>query len=343
MTRDEIRGLIGGYSTGSLTDAERKMLFEAALEDQDLFDDLAREQALKEALDAPGAKRRLISALTAASKPWWKAPWVWALAGAAIAVAITGIFLLRPAPKQELARVELPAPPAVPFVPPAPPVVPPAPAIPLPKTEAKPTPAPIQTVSPKQEATPELEKVARAQAPAPPPAPQSVGQLGPVPSPDVALGFAVNGIPTAPLTAGAVGGGGGGRGGGRGGAAPANRAVQQFAADATREVRFAFDYSVTPEGVLRVTPAINGFLSVSVNSPTAMPVLFANRPLQNGVATEVQLPMDASSVMVVFSLREAPADSLKFSGPANDPLSGTKADPNLSPNSRLIAVIPLPR
>jgi len=34
MTPDEARKLLGGYATGSLTEAERTALFEAALEDQ---------------------------------------------------------------------------------------------------------------------------------------------------------------------------------------------------------------------------------------------------------------------------------------------------------------------
>jgi len=63
MNRDEIRKLLGGYATGTLTAAEQKLLFEAALDDQELFEELEREQALKEMLEQPGARSRLISAL----------------------------------------------------------------------------------------------------------------------------------------------------------------------------------------------------------------------------------------------------------------------------------------
>ena len=56
MTADEARKLLGGYATGSLTEAERKVLFEAALQDQELFDELAGEQVLKEVLDEPGTR-----------------------------------------------------------------------------------------------------------------------------------------------------------------------------------------------------------------------------------------------------------------------------------------------
>ncbi len=75
MTRDEIRKLIGGYATGSLTEAERKPLFEAALEDQELFDELAREQALKEMLDEPGAKRAADCQARADRRCSWRGSW----------------------------------------------------------------------------------------------------------------------------------------------------------------------------------------------------------------------------------------------------------------------------
>src|SRR5207302_9775727 len=45
VNREDIRKLVGGYATGTLTDAERALLFEAALDDQDIFDDLADEHA----------------------------------------------------------------------------------------------------------------------------------------------------------------------------------------------------------------------------------------------------------------------------------------------------------
>src|ERR1700722_12965941 len=57
---------MSGYATGSLTESERTVLFEAALEDQHLFDQLAREQALKDLIDQPGARDRLIAALAPA-------------------------------------------------------------------------------------------------------------------------------------------------------------------------------------------------------------------------------------------------------------------------------------
>ena len=70
MKREEVEKLLGGYATGTLTESERKALFEAALTDQTLFNALANEQALKDLLDNPRARRRLLTALRAqASRP----------------------------------------------------------------------------------------------------------------------------------------------------------------------------------------------------------------------------------------------------------------------------------
>ena len=123
MTRDDLEKLIGGYATGSLTEAEKKALFEAALDDQDLFEQLAREQALKEILDEPGAKQRLIAALSDPKPAWWRRPLVWSLAGAVAAgvIAVTWVVDRRPQPV-EIAQVQS-APPVAPPEVNAPPVL----------------------------------------------------------------------------------------------------------------------------------------------------------------------------------------------------------------------------
>ena len=59
MNKDEIRKLIGGYASGTLTAAEQQQLFEAALDDQDLFDELQKEQPLKELLSDPASREQL--------------------------------------------------------------------------------------------------------------------------------------------------------------------------------------------------------------------------------------------------------------------------------------------
>ncbi len=55
--------ILGGYATDTLTEDEKRRLFEAALEDQELFDALADEEALKALLADPEARRRIVSSL----------------------------------------------------------------------------------------------------------------------------------------------------------------------------------------------------------------------------------------------------------------------------------------
>ncbi len=75
MPEKDLEKLLGGYATGTLTEEERKALFEAALHDQGLFNALADEQALKELLDDPVSRRRLLDMLEKASAHpaagWW--------------------------------------------------------------------------------------------------------------------------------------------------------------------------------------------------------------------------------------------------------------------------------
>ncbi|HKW96210.1 MAG TPA: hypothetical protein VJN43_00680 [Bryobacteraceae bacterium] len=103
MKREEIEKLLGGYATGTLTGSERDALFQAALEDQNLFDELAGETALKELLEDPDARAFLLQALPEEPEQHnvrWNA-WRWASAwSAAAAVVVVGAVLLRtPAPQ----------------------------------------------------------------------------------------------------------------------------------------------------------------------------------------------------------------------------------------------------
>lgn len=146
MTRDEARKLLAAYATGSLTDAEGTALFEAALEDQELFDELAGEQVLKEILDEPGARQRLLAAL----EPPGHRAWLWGWAGAAATLAIVVgvvVFNRTPPPPQQIAQVtkspEPVATPATPIQTPPPPApvarkVAPLPAPPPPAPPPKP-------------------------------------------------------------------------------------------------------------------------------------------------------------------------------------------------------------
>ena len=115
MTRDEIRKLLGGYATGTLTDEERRALFEAALEDQELFDALADEEALRELLSDERYRRELAAAL-GEKKPgfgerllgWWRRPLPAAIGAAAAvgAIAIGLVVATRPTAQQVAMRTE---------------------------------------------------------------------------------------------------------------------------------------------------------------------------------------------------------------------------------------------
>ena len=88
MNREDVQKLLGGYATGTLTPEEQQALFAAALDDQELFDALAREQSLRDLLRDPAAKARVLSALDTARVPWYRHGW-WR--PAAVAVAMAGI------------------------------------------------------------------------------------------------------------------------------------------------------------------------------------------------------------------------------------------------------------
>ncbi len=356
MTRDEIRGLIGAYATGSLSAAERKALFEAALDDQELFDELAGEQALKELLDGPGVKARMLAALAPRPRPMWARVWVWAAAGAFAMAVIAGIVLFKTPREVEIAQVTAPAAPVPPPI--AAPSAAPPPIVLNQAAPTAPAPALKKTQPPAEAAAPvatqgavtvtgEASLLKTESAPAAPAAPAAQAQAGAQSTQDsvtVAPENALGGVPAAAGRGGRGGGGGrggAGGGGGGGGNLGANRIIASPQATVA-PVRFAFDYSVTPEGILRIVPASNGFLTVGSNNRSAMSTLFNSRPVQAGSVTEVPLPADCVSALVIFSAREMPAGFQNITSPP-DASSGTKSDPNPTPDSVLIAMVPVRR
>jgi hypothetical protein len=108
MPRDDLEKLLGGYATNTLTGAERKALFEAALTDQALFSALADEQALKDLLDDPRSRRHLLAALEAMEKKkaWFQQPWSWALAGSLAAGVLAVTLVVREASLPPLGQPE---------------------------------------------------------------------------------------------------------------------------------------------------------------------------------------------------------------------------------------------
>jgi hypothetical protein len=93
VTQEEIRKLLGGYAANTLTERERTALFEAALEDQDLFDALQNEDALRELLADPVSREQIRQALepVAAERRgsfWMRQPWLIGAATLAVAAVI---------------------------------------------------------------------------------------------------------------------------------------------------------------------------------------------------------------------------------------------------------------
>jgi len=115
VTNDDIRRLLGGYATNTLTEAERKALLDAAIEDQNLFDALHQEQALKDLLDDPVTRDEILRALEkpAPHAAWWSRWWTWAgTASAAAAAVLTFAVIHSRAPDAGRQIVALNAPPA---------------------------------------------------------------------------------------------------------------------------------------------------------------------------------------------------------------------------------------
>jgi hypothetical protein len=110
MTQEEIRKLLGGYATDALSADERRMLFEAALEDQELFNALQNEDALRELLADPVSRTQIRTALESSKSPRpafvWRR-WIWGVALPAVIAVIVIVLMNRartPEPLEQLAR-----------------------------------------------------------------------------------------------------------------------------------------------------------------------------------------------------------------------------------------------
>ncbi|MGD0497630.1 MAG: hypothetical protein ABSC23_04245 [Bryobacteraceae bacterium] len=251
MSREAIRKLLGGYAAGTLTADERQALFEAALDDQELFDELAREQPLRDLLGDPAARAYLLAALDKPSPIWHRrlTGWAWghALGMAAVAcfVAVGGyvawqarfrpvtmrFFVTQPVTVEVKGSAETPAGPA-------------RPRRAFDAASLKQPPAPPPKLPPPP---PAEQMVALAQPPAlflpqaippPPPPPAApvanvVGGIGGQASfqAGAVTALRAGSNPGATAAMGARGGSGGGGGGG-GGGRPAPRPARQAAAAA---------------------------------------------------------------------------------------------------------------
>ncbi|MFO0701535.1 MAG: hypothetical protein U0236_20115 [Nitrospira sp.] len=102
MPEQDLEKLLGGFAADTLTSEEKQQLFHAALRNQDLFNALADEQALKELLADPAVRHRLLQSLQApGSVPagdspswfdWIRRPsgltWAGGFAGAVLAIVL---------------------------------------------------------------------------------------------------------------------------------------------------------------------------------------------------------------------------------------------------------------
>jgi pyruvate/2-oxoglutarate dehydrogenase complex dihydrolipoamide acyltransferase (E2) component len=301
---DDLRELIGRYATGSLSEEERARLFEAALDDQDLFDELAREQGVRQLLAEPGARERLVRALEPPKRraAWFALAAVSGLVAASVVIAV----MMKPVPK--------PAPQIVAVVNPAPqpaeavreaPVAAPAPARtgPVSKNKAALDEVARDTQVDKKEAGTagknELRKDEPVQAEA---AEQKVATLvaagSPAPQPAAAQDAAKQ--------QNAPGG-------------PRQQQIAGSRAAFAQVPPVAFHYSYDA-GHLKILASTAGFLTIRTSAGV---LLYATQATPAGSTVEVALPEDAASVIVVFSyLQTAPA---------------TKPEPHAEPSGNLLA------
>ena len=303
MNPEDVRRLIGGYATGSLSEAERQLLLDAALDDQELFDELAGEQVLKEILEEPGARQRLLSALgneqKSAQAPWWSRSWPWMGAAVTVAVAIIIVVAQRTPPPlaQEIAQVLKPT---EPVAAPAPPASS-APQQATPKVLRKDAPPPALADAPKPSADAiEEARSDKAQVQAAAPAPPSPAPPSPTPQAQrvivgAASEFAARGGRAEALSANAVS-------------------------------AFGFYYTVRADKMLEIIPSSAGFLSVADGANVLRP----SGGVVAGTPVRVQIPAGTMSLTVGFYA----VQGISSAAVRRDETSGTVTDQD-PPNGRI--------
>src|SRR5713101_1489408 len=105
MSEHDLEKLLGGFAADTLTPEEKQTLYTAALKDQQLFNALADEQALKELLSDPDVRRRLVASLEQKSASgaddslswldWFRRPAGLAFAGGLAAAALAVVLGVR--------------------------------------------------------------------------------------------------------------------------------------------------------------------------------------------------------------------------------------------------------
>ncbi len=113
---DRAEKLIGGWVAGTLTKEERKLLLDASLSNQALFDALADEEGMRELLADPTVRRQLSALLATSSQPVAAAPasletwWRWLFRPAPIAAFSAGVLAVLAFVVVRPAFIEKPAP-----------------------------------------------------------------------------------------------------------------------------------------------------------------------------------------------------------------------------------------
>jgi len=153
-------------------------------------------------------------------------------------------------------------------------------------------------------APPAVAAAPRAQAAAPPPAPQPAA---------AARDGVVAGVP---------------------GGVPAPRAAARLSPPPGR---FSFDYSIH-DGVLRIVPGADGYLLVRAVVGPIDRLVLSTAHVVRATPAELRVPDGAASMLVLFSVRpvqEDSTDDLAARASQRTAQSGTVEDPRPSANSRL--------
>jgi hypothetical protein len=316
MPSDDILDLIGRYATGSLSAEEHKRLFDAALDDQDLFDQLVREQDMKQMLEEPGVRDRMIRAL---EPPKRKTAWIYGVAATAALSIALAVVLLRPAPKpQQVATATIPTP------------------TPVVQTETTPPPAPVKTAETprrdlvdRESARAQPKPASNARVPAGTPEPstntvvavdqpakdaekkESTQQVQVQASTPVVASAETVQVTTAPLPPQQQ-------------FAPKQQGIagaprqQQMSAQGrvvlptvggtvdAKTAALGLHYSIEIQGHLSIIPAVDGYLFVKSNDGT---ILFGPKLSAAGIIVDLPLPAAAASVVITFSETSTPVQT----------------------------------
>ena len=308
MNRPEAEKLLGGYAAGILTEAEKRILFDAALGDQALFDALLDEEALRELLADPEARERLLAVLPRPGegqvRRFWRRPAVIGLVASLFALVTTSLVILR--------RPEVPVFRSMPEAPRDTGTPPPRPR-PGEKAEAAPLQAPPRKPSlpskPRQAGAPErLERAeaapgpVAAEAPAPP---AEVSRSVPMTSKSLDFPFDPESLEAAPK-----------------GAKTARSKLAM--APETAAAPFETRLERLPDGQarLRVTWGRHGYLYVLKRTPSATTVVAPKVAAGDEGVTLFEFILDGRDLVDVYLLREPAKDPGSL--PAEGPVAGER-------------------